>query len=133
MSTLTNGATTITLADHLEWIDEFDFSAVAQRVGRGVTGALHVDEMALSAGRPITLQGADDRWLLRSVVETLQAWAQTPGTTMTLTLRGTAYTVSFDRQGGKAIEARAVGWLGWHGDVDPDDAYVVTLHFLVVA
>lgn len=132
MSTLTNGATTITLPDHLEWIDEFDFSAVAQRAGRGVTGVLYVDEVALSGGRPITLQGAEDRWLIRSVLDTLQAWAQTPGVTMTLTLRGTAYTVTFDRRGGKAIEARAVGWLGWHGDVQAGDAYVVTVHLLVI-
>ena len=132
MSTLTNGATTITLADHLEWIDEFDFAAVGQRVGRGVTGVIYVDEMALSGGRPITLQGADDRWVLRSVAETLLAWAQTPGLTMTLTLRGTAYTVIFNREQGKAIDARAVGWLGWHGDVQANDAYVVTVRFLLV-
>jgi hypothetical protein len=131
MSTLTNG-TTITLPDHLEWIDEFDFTPVAQRTGRTVTGALYVDEVALSAGRPITLQGAEDRWVLRAVLETLLAWAQTPNTPMTLNLRGIDYAVIYDRRGGKPIEARAVGWLGWHGDVAADDAYIVTVHFLVV-
>lgn len=129
MSTLTN-VTTITLPDDLQWIDEFDFTAVAQRVGRSVTGALQVDEVALSAGRPITLQGADDRaWIARAVLDTMRGWAQTPNTPLTLNLRGTDYTVIFDRQGGKPIEARPVQI---YDDVDAADAYVVTVHFLVV-
>jgi hypothetical protein len=94
MPTLTNGATTITLPDHLEWIDEFSFDAVAQRAVRGVTGALHIDEVALTAGRPITLQGADDRWVERAAIETLHAWAQTPvAAGQRVPLNGSAATV----------------------------------------
>jgi hypothetical protein len=131
MSTLTNGATPVALPDDLVWIDEFEFTAVAQRTGRTVTGALYVEEVALSAGRPLTLQGGDDRaWIARSVLETLRTWAQTPNTLLTLNLRGTDYSVVFDRQGGKPVEARAVMPLA---DNDPADAFVVTLHFLVVA
>ena len=130
MSTLTNG-TAVTLPDSLLWSDEFDFTAVAQRVGRGVTGALFVDEMALSSGRTITLQGADDRgWLPRAALETLYGWAQTPNLPMTLNLRGTNYSVIFDRQQGKPIEARPVQI---YEDVAAGDHYVVTLHFIVVA
>jgi hypothetical protein len=129
MATLTNG-TSVTLPDTLEWVDEFDFTAVAQRTGRTITGALWVEELALAAGRPITLQSGEDRaWVKRAVLETMLAWAQTPGATLTLNWRGADYSVIFDRQQGKPIEARLVEI---YDDVDAGDDYVVTLRFLQV-
>ena len=131
MSTLTNG-TAVTLSDSLEWIDEFDFTPVVQRTGRTVTGALFVEEVALAAGRPITLQTVESGILItRAVLETLLAWAQTPNTTMVLNLRAVDYTVIFDRSAGKPIEVRA--WWPGLGDVDPGDFYSLTLRLLQVA
>lgn len=130
MTTLTNGATTATFTDDVLWIDEFDFSPVAQAVARTITGALWVQEGALSAGRPITLQSPSDGGPVpRSQLLNLQTLAAIPNATLTLTLRSVAYTVMFDRAS-KAIEARP---FIDYSDVDAADSYLITLRLRTVA
>jgi hypothetical protein len=128
MSTLTNGGTTVTLSDDLQWVDEFEWHPVAQKSGRTITGALWVDAQALSAGRPITLQGDDSTgWASRADVVALQSLAAAPGV-LTLTLRGTPYSVVFDHEA-KPIEARAV--VGY-ADVAPNDFYILTVRLRTI-
>ena len=96
-TTLTNGATTLTLPDDLSWPDEFDWVAVQERRQFSVAGALLIDRRLKLAGRPITLRGAADAaWATRADALTLHSWIQQANPTLTLSLRGTSYSVAFD-------------------------------------
>jgi hypothetical protein len=76
MSTLTNGVDTVTLPDALQWVDEFDFVPTAVKSGRTLTGALWVEEVSLTGGRPITLVGGPTfGWLSRDDLLTLHGMA----------------------------------------------------------
>jgi hypothetical protein len=129
MTTLTNGTTTATFTDDVLWTDEFDFSPVAQKLDRTITGALWVQEAALAAGRPITLQsGSDYGPVPRAQLVNLQTLAALVNTPLTLTLRGVTYTVIFDRSS-KALEAKP---FIDYSDVDAADSYLVTLRLRTV-
>lgn len=133
--TLTAGAVTLTLDPDLHWSDEFEWFATEQKVERSITGALIVDLGTRLAGRPITLEPPEDAaaWMVRATLATLQEWEANPAvTTMTLNLRGTAYSVVFRRHDGLPIEARPVLFVA-----DPDtggfgDWYLTTLRFMVI-
>lgn len=95
-TTLTNGATVLTLPNHLAWPDEFAWTAAQQRSGYSAGGALLLDVGTKLAGRPITLVGTERHaWAPRSTALTLQQWADAGASPMTLLLRGTTYTVGF--------------------------------------
>lgn len=95
MTTLSDGTSTLTIGADLLWGDEFDFQPVEVKTQYSVTGALIVESAAKQAGRPITLTGGDTYgWITRTTLLALRAWAATPGTTYTLTLRGVPYTVA---------------------------------------
>ena len=74
--------------DHdLEWADEFNWSPRDEGVDYSITGTLVLEPSALRlAGRPITLQSANDRaWITRATLEALQATlAGTSAMTLTL-------------------------------------------------
>lgn len=129
MTTLTYGATTLTLPDDLSWDDEFSWQAVEQRAEYSITGALIVEASAKQSGREITLAGDDTGgWVLRSLLITLQAWAALPAQAFTLALRGGTYTVAFD-QARTAVQARPVVDFS---DPDGSDYYIPTLRFIEV-
>lgn len=129
MITLTHASTTIELPDQLVWLDEFDWQPVQHDVEYSLTGALLVDVGVRQAGRPITLEGWDDRaWITRDVVQQLNALAALPAITMQLALRGDFFQVAWDHAR-TAIEARATE--SWP-DAQPSDPYVVQLRFLTV-
>lgn len=104
------GATPLVLPlpENLLWVDEYGWSAVKTAKTYTTTGALWVDSWAKQAGRPITLQGAQDRaWCDRGALETLRAWAAdislyptalpaNPAALLSLNHRGTVYPVMFD-------------------------------------
>ena len=95
--TLANGGTSLSLPVDMQWIDEFDWTAVQETRGYSIAGALLSDRRLKLAGRPITLQASVDyAWSTRSVATTLLAWAQTLNPPLVLTLRGVDYDVSFD-------------------------------------
>jgi hypothetical protein len=130
MTTLTDGTTTATFTDDVLWTDEFDFAPVAQKVGRTITGAQWVQEAALAAGRPITLQsGPDYGPVPRTQMLNLQTLAALPNATLTLTLRSVAYTVAFFREGAKPVEA--VSHIDYSDPLATDN-YLVTLRFMTV-
>ena len=129
MGTLTQGATTVTLPDDLDFPDEFDWPPLKQTKTYSVTGALLVESGRKQTGRLITLQAGDNyAWMSRADVEALRTMLDDPFTNMTLVFRGVTYTVRFNAEEG-AIQARPVVDFG-----DPDDAdfWIVTLRFYVV-
>jgi hypothetical protein len=117
------------LPDDLEWTDEHSYSPVVQAVEHTTTGALIIDNYAKQAGRPITLQGAQDRaWVALSVVQTLRAWAQVPGLVLSLSLRGAAHSVVYDHAR-TALEAQPIMFFS---DPAADDFYQIALRFIEV-
>lgn len=109
-TTLSDGITTVTLPDDLDWTDEFAWTPVQQTVEQSVTGALLVQTGTAQAGRPITLQGADDRAWLRGYAAAAQidTWSHVAGKQLTLVLRGAARTVIFRHHEAPAFEAREI-------------------------
>ena len=129
--TLTQGATTVTLPDALSWVDEYTWSPVQQTKTYTTTGALLIEEATRQAGRPITLEGAEDRtWCTRALVDTLRGWAATPATVMTLTLRGVARSVAFDHERG-ALQGLPVLFYA-DGSIESTDFYVPTIRLLEI-
>jgi len=127
MSITLNG---IALPSDLEWQDEFDWYPVASSSVRSLTGKLLIEEAALVKGRQMTLYGGENAaWVSRATVESLQALAATPGTTMTLDYHGTAYTVKW-RRDQTPIEAQQVLRLQNPG---ADHKYTITLRLIEVA
>lgn len=120
----------LALPDQLSWPDEFTWAPVLQTSEYTTTGALVLDAWAKQAGRPITLQAAQDRaWCPRATASTLRTWVAQPGQTFTLALRGATHTVVFNHEGGGAMGAEPVIDFS-----DPDDAdyYILTLRFLEI-
>ena len=130
MSTLSVGATSVTLPDSLMWSDEFQWAAQEQTVSRSVTGALIVRTALKLAGRPITLAAEDDSsgWVRRAVVLQIATWANTPGQILTLNMRGVTRNVIF-RVSEQAFDARPVVAFE---DVDADDFYHLTLRLMEI-
>ena len=65
--TIAKDGVVLALPPDLVWADELTWSAVSQSTERSITGALLVDAMARSGGRPITLAGdGNSAWIVRS-------------------------------------------------------------------
>ena len=100
---------TLMLPDNFIWVNEFDWSSVAQVSERSLTGALVVSESLKSYGRPIVLGDGENSWLTLAEVEALYALNEQAGHKMLLTLPDErTFTVIFDRTNGPAIEAQQV-------------------------
>lgn len=129
MTTLSDGVTTVTFTDDLNWADEFAWAPVEQSVDRTITGAVIVQSATRVAGRPITLasESASWGWVRRSALDQFKVWRDTPGKVMTLTYRGVAHTVIWRHQD-TAIDASPVEFYG--GPADPNDYYRATLRFM---
>lgn len=129
--TISDGATTLTLPGDLAWIDEYAWTPVVQSAPRySVDGAMFIVTGTRQAGRPITLQGADDRaWITRAVVNQLAAWRDVPGQQLTLTLRDVARTVVFRHDDAPVIEADPILF---YGDPINDDPYRATIKLMEI-
>lgn len=129
-TTLTNGATPLTLPDHLEWVDEFAWGSVQSANAFSVAGALLVDRSVKLAGRPITLSGGVNfAWSTRSVALTLHAWAQQVQPSLTLVYRGVSYPVAFDHSGQPPLQVTPVVDLA---DPAPQDACYFTMRLITL-
>ena len=129
--TLSFAGNTLELPDALSWADEYAWSPVEQSKTYTTTGALLIEEHVKQAGRPITLEGGEDRtWCSRALVEQLRAWAGQSGTVMTLVIRGTARQVTFDHEKG-ALQGLPVMFYA-DGSIDTSDPYVPTLRLLEI-
>lgn len=117
--------------DQLEWIDEFDWDAVAQEQERSLAGTLIVQEGVKIHGRPITLSSNGAAWFELSLVRQLEILRDQPGRVMPLVLPdGREFSVIFNRTGGAALEAKPL----WR-QVNPgaDALYEITLRLITVA
>ncbi len=122
---------TMTLPDNLLWVNEFDWTPVAQSTDRSLTGSLIVSESLMTYGRSIVLGDGENSWLTLADMNTLFALSEIPKKKMLLTLPGgRAFTVIFDQSEGAPIEARQVLPL-----TNPDDSdfYAVVIRLLTVA
>lgn len=120
----------IELPADLLWVDEYAHTPVKQTVSTAVDGSLIVEvpEQAMTKGRPITLAGGDNyAWIDRATLELVRAKQYQPGLVMTLTMRGSNYSVLFVQPGG--IEANPV--IDYNLPADAD-WYAVTLKFIEV-
>lgn len=129
----------VALPDDLEWVDEYDWSPVAQQVEISLAGALLVEESAQLTGRPITLRSGQEGgnyWALatRATVEALRALVDTPRTQSTpLALElpdGRTTTVLFRGSGAERFSARP-----WKHIVPQQatDLYLIELRLLAVS
>lgn len=131
MATLATDTTTIDIGDDLEWIDEFQWQPVTQNIRRTIGGSFIVEEASQTFGRPITLQGGENVWLLRSVFDQIITLASVPDNTLTLTLTdGTVFSVIFRRDEGNPHQAEPL----WRKRIQLDADYVknITLRFYTV-
>lgn len=129
--TLSKGATTIELPESLSWADEFNWSPVQQTKTYTTTGALLLEHSVKQAGRPITLEGAEDRaWCTRAVVATLKAWAEIPGVELDLILRGAYKKVTFDHEN-TALEGFPILFYD-DSSWDPQDFYYPTIRLITL-
>ena len=97
------------LPDELVWVDETDWSPVAQSESRLLSGSLEIQCGTKLSGRPLTLSREQGEvWAPRQTVLALMALAAEPAKEMTLTYHdGRVFRVVF-RQSEQAIEARQV-------------------------
>jgi hypothetical protein len=92
MATITLGG--IELPGDLAWPDRYSWQAVSVATEYSLTGALIVETAEKQAGRPMTLQSADNRsWVSRSTIDSLKALQAVAGQTYALAVRDESYTV----------------------------------------
>lgn len=85
--TLTRNDTSAALSLHEQyiWADEYEWSPLKQSAPTwSLTGAMHIDQGTMLAGRPITLDSEYAR-IKRRDLQLLQAWSAVPEMIMTLT------------------------------------------------
>ncbi len=116
----------ITLPEDLIWIDEYQWSGVAEQIDIMSDGAVVVQADAQQTGRLITLRGGDNfGWIFKNVLEQLFALSRQAVLEMTLTLNdGSTHNVVFT---GERIKADQVYE---HSDPEDDHPYIVTLYFM---
>lgn len=117
------------LPDGLAWVDELAAPVVGQSVRRRLDGGVSVFALAHDGGRPITLEAGADQWLTRAQAEGLAALAAMPGAVLTLTVRGTDYSVVFRHHEPPALDLRP---LIDYADPAPDDPIVGHIRLLTV-
>ena len=125
-SHLLNG---IALPRGMVWVDEFAWADAQPSVERGITGAQIIDVAPKLAGRPITLQGAQDQgWIRRATLLAVRALADVPGGQYPLQLAsGETFTVMFAPD--DAIEAQPISRPELPENTHP---YVATLRQMTV-
>lgn len=130
----------IELPDDLNWSDEFTAWKVGQTVKISLTGAQIIQESALQAGRPITLESQQEgaNWVAvvsLATLRQLQALEEVPTTTpivLVLPAHNTgtrSFDVAWRRTSGAAIEARPMKFISPPVD---GDFFAVTLRLMTV-
>lgn len=98
----------IILSD-LRWVDDLEWTGIHCEVEDGINGNLVAQQVALTDGRPITLEGDDKSgWLSRSVLDSLRTLAAVVDATYTLIINSVSYTVRFRHEDAPVIEAEPV-------------------------
>lgn len=120
----------LALPASLIWGDRYSHADVAQQVTRTLGGRVVVEHQALSKGRPITLVSERQQgWVQYSVVQALQALADTPGGVYPLQIDTTIWSVIFRHHEAPAFSAEQ---LIKRLKPDPADKYLITLKLMTV-
>lgn len=131
----------VDLPEDMEWADEFTAWKVGQVVRPSLTGALIVQEAALQAGRPVTLQSLDlgggdyAAAVSLATLDLLRAKEEIAGAaSMPLVLPASgggtrALQVRWRRTDGPAIVARP---LTYKVPAEPADLFLITLRLMTV-
>ena len=133
MDSITLGG--VSLNPDMVWVDEQEYSFVAQQVTRTLGGKLKIYSQGLEKGRPISLEGQEDQgWLTRAQVESVRALSEIPGSQYTLTFIGTttgsrSFTVMFRHEEGPPFTARL---LIPRIDVEQTDYYTCEIKLITV-
>lgn len=117
--------------EQLEWVDEWEWTPVAQEQERSLTGKLLVQQGSKLHGRPITLKSNGGAWFPLSLVRSLEVLRDIPGRVMPLTLPdGRAFHVIFDHSEGAPLKASPL-----FREVAPgaDHLYEIELYLITVA
>ena len=103
----------IELSDDLVWTDRWSWTPYAETAGQALDGALIVETSpAAQAGRPITLEGGDNRaWVDEATLDALHALLGEASMTLEL-WDGSTYTVGW-RHADRPIEATELIGSGW--------------------
>ncbi|KAA1165484.1 hypothetical protein EU508_00695 [Pseudoalteromonas fuliginea] len=86
--------------DNFVWLDELDYSAVAEQSERALNGAQHIEKTIIPAGRSINLYSDFEA---ASVFNPLFEHANTTLSQFEITIRGTVFNVVWDHSQ-KAVE-----------------------------
>lgn len=112
------------------WIDELSWQPVERAVATSITGAVLMDVAARLAGRPITLEAADDQgFITRATLQALQALSlSSMDTPLTFThADGRSFSVQF--AAGEPITARPLS----RPELPPETyPYIATLRLITV-
>lgn len=127
---LSTDTDTLYLHAQFVWADEFNWQALAQSDPvYTLTGAMIIQQGTKKAGRPITLDGTHTR-TTRAELAKLQAWADVPELTLTLTHpKGKRFSVIFDRPA--ITDIKFIKQYKPKDDKD-DDKCTLNLHFLTI-
>lgn len=97
------------LDDQFEWIDEFDWSAVAQESERSLGGQLLVQGGQKVYGRPITLASNGGVWTELQTVRALEVLRDQFGRVMPLQLPdGREFSVIFNHEAGPPLQCTPI-------------------------
>jgi hypothetical protein len=97
----------VTLSKHMIWVDEFDYSDVAQSNNRTLGGRQIIFSQTLVGGRPITLEAQIDQgWLTRAQVDDVKALSAVSGAAYALTIGAQNFTVMFRHEEPPAFAAK---------------------------
>lgn len=121
---------TLTLHAQYIWSDEYEWSPLKQSEPvYALSGAMHVDQGTMLAGRPITLDCEYAR-IQRSDVELLQVWSAVPELELTLTHPdGRAFDVMFAATALSDI----VDIKNYKpSDKQPDDPMTANIHLMTI-
>ena len=121
---------TLILPDNFLWVNEFEWSPVAQTSERSLTGALVVSEREKSWGRSIVLGDGENSWITRQQLEELFLLSAFLNHKMDLVLPdGRTFTVIFDRSNSEPLEAYPINP---HTRPSAEDSYAVVIRLLTV-
>jgi len=120
----------IEIPDDLHWVDEHDWTPIAQTEQFTLTGSLVVDQGAKSAGRPITLTSgeAPKGAAIDGALLTLLKSKVSSGVAMVLYYRGVSFDVMW--RGNNPITATSL--VPELADPDADSLFWITLRFIEV-
>lgn len=126
--TLDDGTTTITLPDSLEWVDEYEWSGIGQKITPTVGNGVVIEESVITAGRPISLESGVDVWVDKLTLDSLVSLYNTADKSYTLTLADArTFTVMFDRSKNGGLVAKPV----WRKNVQENEDYFTLSLYLM--